>query len=413
MVKELNIPPLRDTSPAAIERWSRDVSTAFNEAIRNLTNPGFFTWDDGCLNIATSATVSSTDVTTFFFDSPVTGNGSLLVAGVGFQGAKLAINDVTLTTTLSNTDTTAEINYEAAVTNLTTGDNTFKIWDTGTAGGELRKLEVRGLDSGGWKGFGALANQGTLNADVQQFEVGDASKRRVGQGIAIAQANDGDSITFNPARGEIPGIVFVGGGAGQPTGTAETGSWYKEVKAENSSTSGFDLSAKFKIAASGPTNVTDTGATGGTTAWVIEKSATQEDNDNTYSLQFDVQVDQATTKRIEGEDVVLPKTVTIALDTRTTSGGAWTERATHTYQNEDTTAVKNFLDEVKDVVVDGLGADAAFRTRVKSGSGNLQAFDNVKYTHGGTGATTQSMTPGNGEQPITILISNGIEETVS
>lgn len=411
MVKDISIPELYDASPEGIKKWAREITLGVNEVLQQAVNPGAIYVKDGfCTIINTGTTIAGGNE--FNFTSPVTGNGSILATIVGAQNVKLALNSTTLTGSLSNTDTTGEIVYERAVNNIVEDFNTLKVWSTGTETAEVKRIEVRAIDSGGWKAYGALANQGTLNSDVQIYEPGDAQTRRIGNGIAFLEVVDGQSVTFDPVRAEIPKIAFIGGGAGMPVGTSITGgAWYREVKAENSSTAGFDVSALFKVDNTSPTNVTDTGATGTTTSWVIEKSATPEDNDNTYTLQYDVQVDAGTEQVIEGETIVIPKQVTIALDTRTTAMGAWTERATATYQNE-TTSVLNLLNRTKDVIVDGLGADAAFRVRVKSGNGNIQAFDSVKYTHGGTGGASETMTPGNGEQPILVAVYGGGEETL-
>lgn len=416
MAKEVKIRPLRGRRPEDFIKWARNLQVVVDDALREVAwGAAIFIWNDECVTVPTSTTIAGAEE--IVFTSSVANNGSLFITGVGFEGGiTVALNGTDLGT-LNSTDTTNEITYEIAIDNLVDGFNTFKIWSVSSDAGELRRLEVRGVDLGGFNAFGALASQLVINDGVTIFEPGGASTRRLGNGFSFLGVTDGQSVTFSPARAEIPDIFFIGGGAGMPTGTTATGLWYRDVRAVNSSSGGFDVHAKFEIAAGSPTNVTDSTSSGSSsTNWVIEKSATQESNNDTYVYQYDVTAQEANTKTTGGEEIILFSTITVAFDTRTTSGGAWTERDSQVFANEDTVNDLVLTNLTRNIIVDGLGADAAFRVRVKATSqngGSIPSFDQVTYSHSGSGAASQTMTPGNGESDIIVLIVGGGEATVS
>lgn len=144
MSSNLTLPPVLGQDLASLARWVRQASLVINELIRRNTTGAFYVWDDGCLNVPTSTTIDGAEE--IVFESPFSGNGTLIVTGIGFEGGvTVALNDVELGT-LSDANTTDEILYEVQATNLVDGLNSFKIWSTTSDAGELRRLEV-------WRNF--------------------------------------------------------------------------------------------------------------------------------------------------------------------------------------------------------------------------------------------------------------------
>lgn len=166
MAERFNVPAVPGGDLPAVLRWIRGAAGTLNEFMRQVSSTGaFFVWDDGDVAVPQSTTI--TGAYEIVFTSPFVGNGMLIVTGVSFQGTvNVALNGTNLGT-LSDADTTSEILYEVPVTGLLNGLNSFKIWDTGSNGGTLRKLEA-------WRNFTAVKLGGVSPAD-DTFLVGDGS----------------------------------------------------------------------------------------------------------------------------------------------------------------------------------------------------------------------------------------------
>ena len=259
----------------------------------------------------------------------------------------------------------------------------------------------------------AILSGSELSPDVRLGELAGLGTRRIVSGATEVAGINGQSFSFDPPRAEIPMLIHAGGGVGAPTpGSTLAGlRWFPVVEPLNLTQNGFTLRAEFQGIQGLPTSRTDGGASGNPP--VIEKSLAEQAPDDVYTYQYDISVQRA----IDTGGRIFVSSVTIALDTRTTAGGAWTQRATRTYSNPMTNQVRYFTNETASITVDGLGSAAAFRIRVVSAAlngGAIDAFDSVTYAiAGGSVLHKESMTPGVGEKPIKLYIVGGNEVSVS
>lgn len=274
--------------------------------------------------------------------------------------------------------------------------------------------------TGASRAFGALASPVIIADGVQIFEPGGSSSRRLTNAVAVLEVTDGQSVVFDPVRGEIPEITFFGSGIGlpDPNGSVASERWWREIGALNVTAAGFDIRAEFRAIQGQPTNIVDASATGDSTAMVIEKSVAAEAVDDTYKYQYDVVVAAAENTGSEFEPIIEPASVTLGFDSR--QGGIWTERAERTFFNFDHQAVLRSTNQTININVDGMGAASAFRVRLKSESGNgggidvaEGGFDSVTYNIEDQAIIlTETATPGFGEAPITVRVDGGREESL-
>lgn len=198
------IPPVPgEDLPAAI-RWMRQVSGIMNEFMRRVNSGAFFVWDEGCINVQTNTDINGADE--LIFDSPFTGNGTLVVTGVGFEGGvHVALNGTDLGT-LSSANTVDEILYEVQVDNLEDGLNSFKIWSDSSDAGELRRLEA-------WRNFsrelidsaGDSAEWGSITGVGKPEDNADVTAPRLSNSVAI---NAGFEL------GDLEGWTVIADGSG-------------------------------------------------------------------------------------------------------------------------------------------------------------------------------------------------------
>jgi len=257
-----------------------------------------------------------------------------------------------------------------------------------------------------------------LREGIRILREADGGVARLANGLTFGVGADGDSFTFPEPLPEIPRLRYLGGGASTPDPNGPiTWPWSARVRAANATTSGFDLSAKFVAQQSTPTLETDTGSTSDGTGLVIEKEIATEADGDVYKCSFSGTVGQATEDCITidpggGEScIVVDGTATYVVDTRATSGSAWIERGgAKVFNNSSTSGTKAVSGSIS-VTVDGLGTDAAFRVRMKSGSpgSSLDGFSSVEYhIPGATQDIVETMSPA-GTDLIEIEVLGGEE----
>lgn len=236
----------------------------------------------------------------------------------------------------------------------------------------------------------------SLASNVVKEQQAGGAARAVTIGSASVVLFDGDAFSYVTSWPSPPRLSF------SATGVKLKDGWQLVVTFINPTISGFTLSARLKEFGATLTPVSDGPGSniGGTPKWRIEKSATGEDKDDTYTYHYAVSC--LNFESPPGEPQL--GRVKVGCYTRTTSGGAWTKRAELQHGNFAGAASQM-------VVVDGLGVDAAFGIHpesftVASGDG-ITDFVSVDYTTS-TAAGEETATPA-GSTGITVEIDGNQE----
>lgn len=221
--------------------------------------------------------------------------------------------------------------------------------------------------------------------------------RPIGVGVAQGVAMDGVAVSFSKTWSSVPAVIFGGGGK---VLESTFGNHQEHIyRALNPTTSGFTPSLKIRNVTGTETNVTDTGATattGGPTL-KIDKSASLPDKNDSYVFQYDASVPIPPPTEPGGNQV------TVRIYTRTTSGGAWIQRASAIHTSSVTNATLT-------ASASGLGATAQFGILfLYSNITGAFSFDSVKYTTTTGGATTSATPAGNSGVEFTVI---GNKETL-
>ncbi len=178
-----------------------------------------------------------------------------------------------------------------------------------------------------------------------------AGSAAIARATQSGTARDGDAVTFVPAFDHVPVVKF------NPRCKTLHSPWsggdqYLDVHAENVSAAGFTLRARIKREVTGTVEREALGSSNEAT-----KTQAAEAVDDRYTFVFDVQVAGS----LEGK-----ATSTVVGFYTKADGGPWVRRGTRTYINDRHDAQPEiFTGEIYAVTVDGLGANAMFRTAIE------------------------------------------------
>lgn len=217
--------------------------------------------------------------------------------------------------------------------------------------------------------------------------------RSVARGVEPGFANDGDVVSFSPAWTSTPTVRFIPGGLS--FNNSLTGDQTLDFSALNLSGSGFTANLKIKELTGTITNRTDnvvsTPSVPSGLDHSINKAQTLEAHDNRYTFQYDVSFTSPV-----GE----PDSVDVGFYTN--DGAGWVQRATQSHVGDS--GDPDLLNQIKVIVVSGLGLNDDFGLTKELGPGNL-TFDQVTYGTA-TAPTTETATPA-GANAIDYLIIGG------
>lgn len=250
-------------------------------------------------------------------------------------------------------------------------------WDEAT--------EEKSINAGGL--LSSVSPLDTTDSDFSFVGIGEqielssaedgANFRPLARGVLVAEARDGDAITFSPAWSNVPTVRFMTGGVS--FSDALTGKQHLDHNALNLSGSGFTASLKVKELTGAITNRTDsTVSTPSVPSGLdhsINKGQTLEAHDDKYTFQYDVSLFDPPSEP--------PEPISVGLYTN--DGAGYVLRRT-VFHSSDVN------DHREAIVVDGLGLNDDFGLNKESGIGGSTVFDQVEYGTA-TAPTTESATP--------------------
>lgn len=258
---------------------------------------------------------------------------------------------------------------------------------------------------------GTIANTTQLRATTN-IDQGDGEGRVLPRGSTGGTAFDAVAVTFTDpwSSGDIPDVDFTSGGvSSETTFTNEPETVFSSL---NKSTTGFTPSLRLIELDTGTTPVVDTGAVEVVVDadWQMDKSTATEANNDQYTFQFDVRVNNI----FDGEiGQYFPGSVSVGIYVNTGGGFFQADTLLVTGSGGTATTVRN--NQTKVITVDGLGQIAGKEFRVlresSSDSGDITNFDSVSFDIGGTGGNVTA-TPA-GSLGVQFTLNGGNESGVS
>ncbi len=239
-----------------------------------------------------------------------------------------------------------------------------------------------------------------LNAEAR-MDQGDATLRRMPNGMMIGAARDGDAFDFVPVFETPPTIIFgTGGLTYDPDNLDNTLKFHQNIVATSLTASGFIASTKLEELSGTPTVRTVTGdGSPPTFDWEGNKDLAAEAWDNNYEFNYDITIDF---------EPIVPGGNTAVVSFYTNTGSGFVLGATKNYHNSSTTTDLVITGAIQVVNRAGLGLNDDFAMDAQSvfghtftGGTDVDYF--VEYEEATAGATTSATPVGATSIPFTVF----------
>lgn len=245
------------------------------------------------------------------------------------------------------------------------------------------------------------------------MDQGDASMRRIPNGLMRGYASDGDSFTFVPPFDVAPTIVFFSGGLVYDGTSGRTlsgaNSWMQNFQAITLTNTGFSAYLKLEETAGTPTDRTITGDTPvAGYDWEGNKDLATEAWDNNYTFTYDITVYSGSYESELGAYLTASATVGFYAN----NGGGWVEIDTTYHTSGGANPSSAYTDQTYVVNVSGMGLNTDFAMDIIAYNGTLapiftggvDADYYVAYEEGTTGTAISAT--GAGVSKIPFLVFN-------